>query len=219
MQRRTFLAGISLVALGAGAGLWITGSGGTPLMAALAQGTGEADASMVQEMALGSADAPVTVIEYASFTCPHCANFHETVFPQIKANYVDTGKVRFVYREVYFDRFGLWAAMVARCGGEAKYFGIVDLIYERQRDWAAGNDPAQIAGNLRTLGKVAGLGDEALDACLSDGEMAQALVDTWERNRQQDGIDSTPSFLIDGQKYGNMSYEDFAGILEAKLGG
>ena len=218
MQRRTFLAGISLVALGAGAGLWLTRPGQPPLMAALAEGSGEADASMVQEMALGSADAPVTVVEYASFTCPHCAAFHKTVFPQIKANYIDTGKVRFVYREVYFDRFGLWAGMVARCGGEGRYFGIVDLIYDRQRDWAAGNDPAKIAANLRTLGKVAGLGDGDLDACMSDGEMAQAMVETWEQNRQRDGIDSTPSFVIDGQKYGNMSYEDFARILDAKLG-
>ena len=80
----------------------------------------EIDKSLVVEMALGAEDAPVTVIEYASFTCPHCRNFHQNTFKQVKENYVDTGKVRFIYREVYFDRFGLWAGMVARCGGPEK---------------------------------------------------------------------------------------------------
>lgn len=216
MNRRTFIAGLSLAALAAGAGLWLNRPPALTL-AALAQGTGEAP--QVEEMALGSPDAPVTVIEYASFTCPHCANFHQNVFPQIKANYIDTGKVRFVYREVYFDRFGLWAGMVARCGGPDRYFGIVSMLYDKQREWAAGSDPATIAGNLRTLGKVAGLSEADLDACLSDADKAQAMVAVWEENRQRDGIDSTPSFVIDGQKYSNMSYEDFAAILDGKLGG
>ena len=98
---------------------------GEPLLgAALAQEAGEIDTSTIVEMVQGEADAPVEIIEYASYTCPHCASFHANQYPQLKANYIDTGKVRFVYREVYFDRFGLWASMLARCGGEMRFFGI-----------------------------------------------------------------------------------------------
>lgn len=180
--------------------------------AALAQ-----DAPEVSDMVLGDPDAPVTVIEYASFTCPHCARFHETGFEQLKEDYVETGKVRYVYREVYFDRYGLWAGLVARCGGEERYFGIVDLIYERQDQWARGGEPAEIADNLRRLGRSAGLDDETLNACLQDGEMAQAMVAEYQRNAEADGIDSTPSFVIGGSTYSNRPYDDLAELIEAEL--
>ena len=170
----------------------------------------------VEEMRLGNPDADVTVIEYASFTCPHCRDFHDTVFEELKENYIDTGKINFVYREVYFDRYGLWAAMVARCGGEDRYFGIADLIYEQQQEWVQG-EPADIVANLRRIGKTAGLTDEQLDACLSNGEKAQALVETYQANAAADEITSTPSFVIDGTKYSNMSYDEFAAILDEKL--
>ncbi|MEM8581543.1 MAG: DsbA family protein, partial [Pseudomonadota bacterium] len=150
-----------------------------PVSAADAQ---EVDTSIVQEMALGSDDAPVTVIEYASFTCPHCANFHNSVFKDLKENYIDTGKVRFVYREVYFDRLGLWAGMTARCGGPERYFGITDLLYEQQRDWVGSGNPGEVAENLRRIGRVAGLSDEQLDSCLQDAEKAQALVAAYQAN-------------------------------------
>ena len=104
--------------------------------AANAQETSDIDTSSIVEMAIGSADAPITIYEYASYTCPHCATFHEGTFKKIKKNYIDTGKVRFVYREVYFDRFGLWASLVSRCGGPEKFFGITDLIFEGQADWS-----------------------------------------------------------------------------------
>jgi protein-disulfide isomerase len=172
----------------------------------------------VQEMVLGADDAPVTVIEYASFTCPHCANFHDTVFDDLKRDYIDTGKVRFVYREVYFDRFGLWAGMVARCGGGERYFGIADIIYSTQSEWTAGNDPVTIVGNLRRIGKTAGLTDAQLDACLSDTAKAEALVAWYQENSEADDIRSTPSFIIDGEQFGNMSFEDFSAILDDKLG-
>jgi len=84
-------------------------------------------------MVIGDADAPIEMIEYASFTCPHCARFHADVYPLLKADYIDSGKVKFIYREVYFDRFGLWASMIARCGGEARFFGLSNLIYEKIR--------------------------------------------------------------------------------------
>jgi protein-disulfide isomerase len=176
------------------------------------------EASQVEEMTLGDPDAPVTVIEYASFTCPHCATFHEEGFEQLKADYVDTGKVRYVYREVYFDRPGIWAALVARCGGEDRYFGIVDLIYERQDEWAGAGEPAEIADNLRRLGLSAGLSEAELEACLSDGDKAQAMLAEFQRNADADGIESTPSFVIGGETYTNRPYADLAAIIDEELG-
>ncbi len=191
----------------------------TAPLGAIAQeaATDETAAPEIIEMVLGNPDAKVEVIEYASFTCPHCARFHANQFVELKANYIDTGLIKFVYREIYFDRFGLWASMIARCGGDSRFFGIAEVLYDQQQTWTAGGDPAQIAANLRQIGKVAGLDDETLDACMSDGGTAQALVDWFTENSTRDGIESTPSFLINGEKYSNMSYADFAEILDAKL--
>ena len=172
----------------------------------------------VPDMAMGSADAKVTVVEYASYTCPHCAHFHHDVMPQLKANYIDTGKIRFVYREVYFDKYGLWAAMVARCGGsDMRYFPVQDMIYDTQAEWMKSGTDAGIADALRKIGLKSGLEKEKLDACMNDNKLAQDLVAAYQANATADGIDSTPSFVINGEKHSNMSYEDFAKILDAKL--
>jgi len=125
--------------------------------------------------------------------------------------------VKFIYREVYFDRFGLWASMIARCGGEARFFGLSNLIYEKQRDWSASGDPAIVIEELRTLAKTAGLNDEALDACMSDAEQAQALVGWYRANAERDQVSSTPSFLINGEKHGNMNYADMQVLLDGLL--
>ena len=220
MLRRNLIAG-GVAAVGLGA--WWATSRGTdlpadPLMTANAQ-TASGDAPQITDMVLGSANAPVEIIEYASFTCPHCASFHANTYPQLKANYIDTGKVRFVYREVYFDRFGLWASMIARCGGEMRFFGLADLIYERQRDWTASGDPAVIVEELRKLAKTAGLTDAMLDDCMNDAEMAQNLVGWYQANAERDDVRSTPSFLVNGEKYSNMSYADFKAVLDEKISG
>jgi protein-disulfide isomerase len=188
-------------------------------LSASAQEAAATDAPTVEitDFSMGSADAPVKITEYASFTCPHCATFHANVWPQLKAEYVDTGKVHFTYREVYFDRYGLWAAMVARCGGEMRYFGIVDMIFDQQQEWAASDDPNVVVGNLRTIGKAAGLDDASLDACLKDGAKAEAMVAHFETNMAADGIEGTPSFMINGEKHSNMSFADMKEIIEAKL--
>jgi protein-disulfide isomerase len=188
------------------------------LGSALAQEAGEIDTSTVAEMVLGNPDAAVEVIEYASFTCPHCAAFHANQFQELKANYIDTGLIKFVYREIYFDRFGLWASMVARCGGEMRFFGISDMLYDQQREWiAGGQDPALIAGNLRRIGLTAGLDGEQVDACLSDPTTAQTLVAWFEENSARDEITSTPSCIINGEKFSNMAYSDFAAVLDERL--
>ncbi|MXQ09428.1 thioredoxin domain-containing protein [Alphaproteobacteria bacterium GH1-50] len=181
----------------------------------------DVDTSGIVEMTMGDPDAPVTVIEYASYTCPHCARFHADTFKQLKADYIDTGKVHFIYREVYFDRFGLWASIVARCGegAENRFFGITDMLYAQQGDWARQDDPAQIVERLRRIGKTAGLTDGQLDQCLTDADNAQALYARWLELGEEDGIDSTPSFVIDGRKYANMPYAEMSELIDNAVGG
>ena len=221
MNRRTLLLGSAATILVGGAvwmGLQDRASQGSNLLVGMAEAQTTGDPSAIPDMVLGNPDAAVEVIEYASYTCPHCANFHASAWPQLKADYIDTGKIKFVYREVYFDRFGLWASMIARCGGEMRFWGITDLIYERQREWiAGGSDPALIVENLRKIGKTAGLDDAALDACMSDGETAQNLVAWYESNSKADGITGTPSFIINGEKYSNMPWDEFKALLDGLL--
>lgn len=210
MKRRTFLSTGGGAILSLGAGL-------SPV-SAFAQSDEDA-LPVVAEMVMGNPDAAVEVIEYASFTCPHCANFHDNQLKLLKANYIDTGKIRFVYREVYFDRPGLWASMIARCPETPEFFfSFAELLYKEQRNWLGSGDPATIVQALRTMAKTVGLDDDMLDACLTDGPKAQALFTWYQENAERDGISSTPSFLIDGTKYSNMAYDEFADLLDRRLG-
>ena len=186
---------------------------------ALAQDTAAAPAAeiVVPELVLGNPDAKVTITEYASYTCPHCATFHEAVFKPLKADYIDTGKVKFVFREVYFDRYGLWASIVARCGGEMRYFGINSILFEKQREWAASEDPTVVVENLKTIGRSAGLSNDQLDACLKDEKMVEAMIAKFQKDMEADKIEGTPSILINGTKHSNMSYADLKALLDAEL--
>ncbi|RMD49550.1 MAG: DsbA family protein [Alphaproteobacteria bacterium] len=229
MSRSTrVLTLLAAVLIAAGAFLWWQGPsrpGGSPLDTVTdivdTAATGEqVDTSRVVEMALGRQDAPVTVVEYASFTCPHCRNFHERNFARLKAEYIDTGKVRFVLREVYFDRFGLWAGMLARCKAQdpERYFAMVDLIFGRQREWARGETAAEIVAKLKALGRASGLSDADIDACLNDLDMAKAMVAVYQKNATADGVQGTPTFLINGKKVsGDMTWEDFRDLIEQAL--
>ncbi|MBL9057553.1 MAG: DsbA family protein [Rhodobacteraceae bacterium] len=210
-----FKPGLTALALTAGLGLFAALA---PLPVA-AQETAPATAAVdaIQDFSIGVPDAKVQIIEYASFTCPHCARFHEEVFGKLKADYIDTGKVRFTYREVYFDRYGLWAAMMARCGGEMRYFGITDILFSTQGEWAASDDPAAVVANLKKIGRTAGMDDAALDACMKDGATAEALVAHFERNFTADGVEGTPTFFINGVKHSNMGYDDLKALIEAEL--
>ncbi|WP_293451070.1 DsbA family protein [Planktotalea sp.] len=176
-----------------------------------------AQESEIQDMVLGDADATVEIIEYASFTCPHCASFHAGPFKDLKKDYIDTNKVKFVYREVYFDRFGLWGSMIARCAGPDRFFGMTDLLYKEQSLWSRAGDPAAIVAELRKLGLKGGMNDEMLDACLADADKAQAMVAWYQENAERDNVRSTPSFLINGEPYSNMNYADFSAIIDEKL--
>ena len=190
-----------------------------PFGAAAQDATTEAAPAKVeiQDFSLGSPDAKVEVIEYASFTCPHCANFHATVYPDLKKDYIDTGKIKFTYREVYFDRYGLWAAMIARCGGEMRYFGIVDMIFEQQKEWSASDNPNEVVENLKTIGRTAGLDDATMDACMQDGAKAEAMVAHYQETSTADGLEGTPSFKINGTMHSNMSYDEMKAIIDAEL--
>lgn len=224
MNRRTGLAALAL-ALVAVAGLWAAQRPGPspgqtallPGMAAEAQTAAPADLPAIEEMSIGNPDAPVKIIEYASYTCPHCATFHEAVLKPLKRDYIETGKVHFTLREVYFDRYGLWAAMVARCGGPERYFGISEMLFQTQKDWAGTDDPQKAVDNLRRIGRTAGMDDAQLDACLNDGAKAQAMVATFQAQTQADDVQGTPTLIINGEKHSNMSYADLRAIIDAKL--
>lgn len=225
MERRNLILGGLAVA---GVGGWVLSnnlsSTATPVnplaSAANAQSTnGDIDTSMIADMFIGNPDAAVTVTEYASFTCPHCAAFHAGPFKQLKADYIDTGKIKFVYREVYFDRYGLWASMIARCGGPERFFGIVDLLYAGQSTWARAGEPAAIVEELRKIGRLAGLDNDTLEACLQDATQAETLVAWYQENGERDNIDSTPSFLINGKKHSNMAYPEMKELIDAELEG
>lgn len=171
------------------------------------------------DFSLGSPDAPVRIVEYASYTCPHCADFHNSVFKNLKAEYIDTGKVHFTLREVYFDRYGLWAAMVARCGGEMRYFGIHDMLFEKQQEWAASQDPMEVVNSLKAIGLAAGLDQAALDACLNDQSKAEAMIKQFEANMAADGVKGTPTIFINGEMHSNMAWADLKALIDAKLAG
>lgn len=210
------------VILIAGGGWFLTQGSSTPpevpLGAADAQENAEeVDTSSVIEMTQGAEDAPITIVEYASYTCPHCASFHQGPYKNLKAEYIDTGKVKFIYREAYFDRYGLWASMIARCGGQERFFGITDLIYAGQSDWVRAGEPAAIVEELRKIGRLAGLDNDQLETCLQDGDKARTLVAWYEQNIEADDIRSTPAFIIDGDKHSNMAWSEMKTIIDGKL--
>ena len=169
------------------------------------------------DFSLGSPDAPVKIVEYASYTCSHCADFHKAAFKSLKSEYIDTGKVHFTLREVYFDRYGLWAAMVARCGGDMRYFGIHDMLFDQQQDWAGAPDPTAVVNKLKTIGLSAGLDQATLDACLNDQANAEALIKQFEANMAADGVTGTPTIFINGARHSNMVYADLKALIDTEL--
>ena len=177
----------------------------------------EVDTSTIPDMMIGNPDAKVTVIEYASYTCPHCASFHTGTFKDLKKNYIDTDKINFVFREVYFDRYGLWASMIARCAGPEKFFGLTDLMFQSQSSWTRAGEPAAIIDELRKLGRLAGIDGETLEVCLNDNDKAKTLIAWYQEKAGADNIDSTPSFIINGKKHTNMSFAEMSEIIDADL--
>jgi protein-disulfide isomerase len=206
LTRRAFTAALSITGLAALAGL-------SPLRLiteAMAQSAPDvAKPVSLPDMALGPANAPVTITEFASMTCPHCAAFNEAVFPKIKSEYIDTGKIRYVFREFPLDIKAAAGSMLARCiakGDSGKYFAVIDMLFKQQNDWVTKNTTE----TLIRIGKQAGLSQQAVENCLKD----QALLDKIAADQKYASevlkVDSTPTFFINGEKIkGETSFAEF----------
>jgi protein-disulfide isomerase len=150
-----------------------------------------------EDKILGAADAPVTIIEYASLTCPHCASFHRETLPKLKSDWIDAGKVRLVYRDFPLDGAALSAAAIAHCAPADRYFPLLDLLFERQREWAIEGEWRE---RLTQMAGIAGMDQAAVDACLADETRKDAIVKRAEEAQAKYDIKSTPSFIINGRK-------------------
>lgn len=166
---------------------------------------------------LGSEKAPVTIIEYASLTCSHCANFHATVYPSLKSKYIDTGKVRFIFREFPLDQVAVAASMLARCAPADKYFPMIDVLFEQQKNWAFTKENAK---GLLAIAKQAGFTEKSFETCLKDDKLATAIQQEAKRANEKFGVNSTPTFFINGKELrGEMTPETLDKALEPLLKG
>ena len=181
----------------------------------LAPGPAAAQAAPVREHVLGAPAAPVTMIEYASLTCPHCAAFHNDILPALKERYIDTGKVKLVMRDFPLDQLAAKAAVVAHCAGDERYFTFLDALFANQQRWARAGDPVAA---LQQLAMAGGLPRERVQACLSDRAMEDAVLQMRLEGQNQFKVGSTPTFIINGTAYpGSRKVEEFATIIDPLL--
>ena len=181
-----------------------------------------ADQSKVEnkyiEMVKGNDNAPVVFVEYASLTCPACAAFHSNVYPQLNREYIETGKVKFIHREIYFDKAGLWAALTARCTNVVnRYFGMLELLYSEQSTWSRYESSDKIVDALLKISAKSGIKKAKAISCLEDQEKALDLVSQYQIYVDKDAIESTPTFIINGKKYTNRSYDELKKIIDKEL--
>ncbi len=193
--------------------------------------TSEGDVDMAEvlkpgalpDMALGEANAPVTIVEYMSTTCPHCAAFHNNTFDAIKAKYVDSGKVRFIVREFPFDPRAAAAFMLARCNPQdttkltesAQYFPMLSMLMKQQETWAAAQDGREA---LLQMSKLAGFTQESFQACLTNQKLLDDVNAVRERGAKDFGVAATPTFLINGKRYaGDMSVDTMSALIDSML--
>ena len=220
ITRREFCHSTAVVALS----LAVLGVSALPRFdgAALAQTVPPADLlkpDALPDMIMGDDKAPVTVIEYASMTCSHCAHFQEATFPELKKRYIDTGKVRYIFREFPLDSLAAAAFMLARCTGQDdknRYFALVDTLFRQQRTWAVEKPLAP----LFAIAKQAGFTQQTFDACLSNQKVLDGIESIRQRASNQFKVESTPTFFINGTKApGALSIEDMAKLIEPYLKG
>jgi len=171
------------------------------------------------DMALGSDKAPVTIIEYASMTCPHCAHFSETTFPELKKRYIDTGKVRYIFREFPFDKLAAAAFMLARCaskdGGSEKYMAVIETLFAKQNEWVVQDDAAP---RLLNIAKQLGFSDESFKACLTNQQVLNGIEEVRNRAAEKLGVNSTPTFFVNGKKVsGDVPIETLAKEIDPYL--
>jgi protein-disulfide isomerase len=216
ITRRAFTAALSLTGLAALAGL----SPFRLLSDALAQSATAADVAKpvsLPDMAIGPANASVTMTEYASMTCPHCAHFNETVFPKIKSEYIDSGKMRYVFREFPLDIKAAAGSMLARCiakDDSGKYFAVIDMLFRQQNDWVLKNTTE----TLMRIGKQAGLSQQAVEDCLRDQALLDKIAADQKFANEVLKVNSTPTFFINGEMVkGAVSFEDFDKLIKPLL--
>ncbi len=166
------------------------------------------------DLVLGKADAPVTIIEYASMTCPHCANFHKTTYPALKTKYIDTGKVRFIFREFPLDELAVAASMLARCAGGDKAIAMIDVLFASQDKWAV-RQPIPV---LMQIAKQAGFTEKKFDECLKDQKLYNDLMAMRERGTKDYKVESTPTLFINGKmQKGGATIEELEKLIEPLL--
>jgi protein-disulfide isomerase len=182
-------------------------------MSASAQDAVDAAAAL-QERSIGSPDAPVTMIEYFSLTCPACASFHNDVYDDLKEKYLDTSKVRFVYKEFPRDGVDLRAGMMARCADPRRYSGLIQVLFKSQPNWTRARDPIS---EIAKIGRLAGIDDARFESCLASEALANGIL-TERQNASARGVRSTPTFDIGGQLYaGSRSIEELSEIIDPLL--
>ncbi len=165
-----------------------------------------------EEIFLGNKDAKIVVIEYASMTCSHCANFHKEVYPKIKKNYIDTNKIKFIFRDFPLDKQALFGSVLAKCAPKEKYFDFVKLILSTQKKWITNDDT--FIDKLKNIGKLAGLTESKINNCFKDEQIVDNIINIRTFAERKYNISSTPSFIINNKKYSAMSYENFEKIIE-----
>jgi protein-disulfide isomerase len=214
LTRRRVLSATATVAL-AGAGTFLAHS----LRQAKAE-TGDPDETVLAKAApdgdvvLGSEKAPVTIIEYASMTCPHCAHFSETTFPELQKRYIDTGKVRFIFREFPLDALAAAGFMLARCAGPDKFLPVIETLFAKQREWMV-EKPIE---PLRTIAKQFGFTHDTFDACLANQKVLDGIQDVRDRAAEKLGVNSTPTFFVNGKRLtGDQSIEALAKAIDPYL--
>ncbi len=226
MTKRQFLAGVAATAIVAPL---ISAFPAFAQQAEMPQSDGDVDMDAVlkpgalPEMALGPEDAKVKIVEYMSMTCPHCAHFHNTTFDEIKKKYVDSGKVRFVIREFPFDPRAAAAFMLARCnpqkpeelGSALQYFPMISMLFKQQETWAAAQDGRAA---LMQMAKMAGYTQQSFEACLTNQKLLDDVNSVRERGAKDFGVNSTPTFLINGKRYsGDMTVETMSALIDSFL--
>lgn len=185
-------------------------TGQTPAAAPPAASTAEP----LPDIVLGKPDAKVEIVEYASMTCPHCASFHRTTFQELKKEYIDTGKARFVLREFPLDPWAAGVFMLARCS--PNYYATVDLFFETQRQWAVQTDTL---GEIRKIAQQAGVTGDKFTQCLTDQKLLDGINAVKDRGYRELGVDATPTLFVDGQKVdGERSIEALRTLIDTKLG-
>ena len=165
-----------------------------------------------KENYLGSEDAKVTIIEYASMTCSHCANFHADVFPKINEKYIKTNKVKFIFRDFPLDKQALFASILARCAPKDRYFDFIKLIFETSKKWISTED--QFMYKLKNIGKMGGLNNETIEGCFKNEVLVDQVINSRTNGEKQYAITSTPSFIINEKKYTAMSFRQFEKVLD-----